>query len=356
MIADRRAAPEADRRPATIVGIPRAAIRWGLIVFAALSVVGFFVSFLITQDWDENLRAFASFNPIWFIPAAGLMLVDWLGGGLRLKALVGPHEQRVSYVQCLQIAVASTGFGLMTPSATGSGPVNLYGLMRQGLSFGRAAAVNAASFLSNVIFLSSAGLTAWILGFGGTVADIRLPVAGLSAAALFRWTALAFAGVTLTIVLLALLPDMARRIIRRFMGSDNPRIERVLHHFDELHAGLATYWRSGKLLFLAAILGSTLQIGSRFLLGWVVLKGFVAGPPFIEVVLIHIVLQYILFVVPIPGGAGVGEVITAVVMSPFLPPGLVVPYTAVWRIFLTYGTVAMGGSIVMRWLGKDGAR
>ena len=46
----------------------------------------------------------------------------------------------------------------------------------------------------------------------------------------------------------------------------------------------------------------------------------------------------------------------AVIMAPFLPAAMVVPYTAVWRIFLTYGTVAMGASIMLGWLGKDGAR
>jgi uncharacterized protein (TIRG00374 family) len=348
--------PPTDQRPPSVVGIPVAVIRWGLVIFAAASVVGFFIAFLISEDWDRNLNSLRHFNPVWFIPAAGLMLLDWLGGGLRFKALIGPHEGRASLLECVQIGTASTAMGYITPSATGSGPTNLYGMMRRGLSLGRAAAVNAASFMSNVIFLSSAGLIAWALGFSGKAADIRLPIADLSAAALFRWTAWVFAGTAALIVLLALLPDIARGVIRRWMGTDHPRVEKVLQHFDELHAGLSAYWRHGWLQFLLAILSGTFQFGSRFLLGYVVLKGFVIDPPFIEVLLVHIVLQYLLFVMPIPGGAGVVEVLCAVLMSPFLPPGLVVPYTVVWRIFLTYGTVAAGGSMIMSWLAADGAR
>ena len=344
------------QRPATVVGIPSAVIRWGLVFFAAASIVGFVIAFLISEDWDASLLSFQRFNPIWFLPAAGLMLVDWLGGGLRVKALVGPHEHRLSLFRSIQIAVVNTGMGYITPAATGSGPATLYGLMRHGLSFGRAAAVNAASFMANVIFLSSAGLAAWALGFSGTVADIRLPIAGLSAAALFRWTAWVFGGTAALIVLAAILPDVARGVIRRWMGPDHPRVERVLHHFDELHAGLSAYWRQGALQFLLAILSGSLHFGSRFVLGYVVLRGFVVDPPFIEVVLIHIVLQYLLFVMPIPGGAGVIEVLCAVLMSPFLPPSLVVPYTVVWRLFLTYGTAAMGGTVIMGWLAADGAR
>lgn len=344
------------KRPARIVGIPVSAVRWGLILFAGASVLGFFFAFLFSQDWGQELTSLQRFNPIWFLPAAGLSLLDWLGSGLRLKVLVGPHESRVSYLKCAQIGVTSTAIGYLTPSSTGSGPATIYGLMRQGLSFGRAAAVNTVSYLSNVVFLSLAGLIAWALGAGGKIADIRLPVAGLSAAALFRWSAWLFGlGVT-AVVVLVLLPNVARSVIRRFMGAEHPRIERVLFQFDEMHEGVVAYWRSGKLLFLAAVLSGLVHFGSRFVLGYVVLRGFVLEAPFVEVVLLHIVIQYLLFVVPTPSGAGIGEIIAAAVMSPFLSPGLVLPYTAVWRLFLNYGTVTVGGSLIMTWLGADGAR
>lgn len=278
-----------------------------------------------------------------------------MGAGLRIKALVGPQDTRLSFFKCLQVGVVSTAMGYLTPSSTGTSPATLYGLMRQGMTFGRAAAVNAMSFLSNVVFLCLAGLCAWALGAGGAVGDIRLPIAGLSAGALFRWSAWLFGlGVGL-IVLLALLPGLGRRVILMF-GADHPRVERVLTGFDEMHAGIVEYWRSGKLSFLAAILTGVVHFGARFALGYVVLRGFVVEAPFVEVMLLHIIIQYLLFAMPTPSGAGIGEVITAVLMSPFLTAGLVLPYTAVWRLFLNYGTVTVGGSLMMTWLGKDGAR
>ncbi|MEE9132332.1 MAG: lysylphosphatidylglycerol synthase transmembrane domain-containing protein [Gemmatimonadota bacterium] len=319
--------------------------------------MGFLAAFLLSENWAEDLVSLQRFNPIWFLPAAGLMILDWLGSGLRLKALVGPHNSRLSYFKCVQIGVTGTAMGYLTPSSTGSGPATIYGLMRQDLSFGRAAAVNAMSFLSNVIFLSLAGLIAWSLGAGGTVAHIRLPIAGLSAAALFRWAAWLFGLGVVVIILLALLPGLARTAIRRIMGTDHPRIERVLFQFDEMHKGIVAYWReSGTLLFILAILSGAVHFGSRFVLGYVVLRGFVAEAPFLQVVLLHIVLQYLLFVMPTPSGAGIGELITAAVMSPFLTPALVLPYVVVWRLFLNYGTVTVGGGLLLTWLGKDGAR
>lgn len=345
-----------DRRPTTVVGIPVSVIRWGLVIFAAASVVGFLLLFIFSEDWAQELASLQRFSPVWFLPAAGLAIASWLGGGLRFAALVGPHENRLSFFKCTQISVVSTAMGYITPSSTGSGPGTIYGLMRQRLSFGRSAAINAVSFLSNVIFLSLAGLTAWALGATGAVSDIRLPVANLSAAALFRWSAWLFALGVAVIVLLALLPGVARSAIRKTMGSEHPRIARVLHQFDEMHAGIVAYWKEGKLAFLFAVLTGAIHFGSRFVLGYVVLRGFVAEAPFREVMLLHIVIQYLLFFMPTPSGAGIGEVIVAVVMSPFLTPGLVVPYTAVWRLFNNYMTVALGGGLILAWLGKDGAR
>lgn len=345
-----------EKRPTTVVGIPVSVLRWGLILFAGASVLGFLAAFLFSEDWAQDLASLQRFNPLWFLPAVGLLLLDWLGGGLRIKAMVGPHERRLSYFKCTQVAVVSTALGYLTPSSTGSAPGVIYGLTRQGLSFGRAAAVNAVQFLANVVFLSLAGLVAWALGAGDAVAHVTLPVASLSAADLFKWSAWLFGGGVTVVVLLALVPDVARRIIRKLMGPEHPRIERVLHHFDELHNGIVIYWKSGKLLFLLAVLSGAIHFGSRFVLGYVVLRGFVVEAPFVTVVLLHIMLQYLLFVMPTPSGAGIGEVLTAALMAPFLTPGLVIPYTVVWRIFLNYGTVAIGGSLIMGWLGTDGAR
>lgn len=345
-----------SEKPTSIVGIPVSVLRWGLILFAGASVLGFLAAFLFSEDWAQDLAILQRFKPLWFVPAIGLLLLDWVGGGLRIKALVGPHERRVSFFKCVQVAVVSTALGYLTPSSTGSAPGVIYGLTRQGVSFGRSAAINAMSFLTNVIFLSLAGLMAWALGAGDTMAGVRVPIANLSAAGLFKWSAWIFGGGVFLIVLLALIPNLARATIRRLMGSEHPRIDRVLHHFDELHHGIVVYWKSGKLPFLLAILSGAIHFGSRFVLGYVVLKGFVAEAPFVTVVMLHIMLQYLLFVMPTPSGAGIGEILTAAVMSPFLTPGLVIPYTVVWRIFLNYGTVAVGGTQVMGWLAADGAR
>jgi hypothetical protein len=43
-------------------------------------------------------------------------------------------------------------------------------------------------------------------------------------------------------------------------------------------------------------------------------------------------------------------------MSSLMPASLLVAYTAVWRFFLAYVTIFVGGAILFRWLEADGQR
>lgn len=328
-------------------------LRWGLLVFAVVSLVGFAVAFFISQNWTASFQALVRVQLWWLVPALAAPAVDWLGGGLRLKALLAPFGGPVSLYRCTQVSAVTTATAWLTPSGAGGGPAQLYGLTRFGVPLGRAGAVNAMSFLSNLTFLALAGLAAWAAGAGGDIEHIVLPVGDLSAGDLFRWCAWAMVAAVILVVLLALLPSVARGILKRAFRRTH-WLERILHHLDELRLGILTYVGSGKIAFLAGVLAAAVHFGSRIVLGWVLLRGFGIPAPFWHVVFLHTMIQFILFFMPTPGGAGIGEVLTSIVMSPFLPGGLLVPYTALWRAFMTYVPVAVGGSLLLTWLGGAG--
>jgi uncharacterized membrane protein YbhN (UPF0104 family) len=67
-------------------------------------------------------------------------------------------------------------------------------------------------------------------------------------------------------------------------------------------------------------------------------------------------LHFLLYFMPTPGGSGVAEVLAPAVMSSFLPASLLVAYTVLWRFFLAYVTIFVGGAILFRWLEEDGQR
>ncbi len=246
--------------------------------------------------------------------------------------------------------MVTSATGWLTPSGAGGGPAQLFGLTRAGIPLGRAGAVNAMAFLSSLTFLALAGLVAWVAGAGEDIAHIVLPVGNLSAGRLFRWSAWGMAAAVAIVVGLAILSGVASGIVRR-VARRTPKAERWLHHLDELRLGILTYVWEGKVAFAGSLLASTVHFGSRIVLGWVLLRGFGIEAPFWHVVFLHTMIQFLLFFMPTPGGAGVGELLTPIFMAPFLPGSLLVPYTALWRLFLTYVSVGVGGGLLFAWLG-----
>jgi hypothetical protein len=339
--------------PETGPSLPPGVIRVGAIGFALASLAGFAALFLITQDVQGSLAGFREFRPIWAIPALGLAALDWLGGGLRLKILVRPLRVPIGYGRCVQTSAATAALAYLTPSGSGGGPAQLYGLLRSGASLGRAVAANFASVTVNLLFLSLAGFGAWALGAADEIEGIRLPIANLSAARLFEWSALGFAGLATIVLLIAFSPRLPRVLIVRLFGT-GPRVRAVLRFLAELHGSIRVYGARGKTALLVATAINVIPFGARFVMGWAVLRGFGIDAGFWNVVVLHVMLQFLLYFMPTPGASGVAEVLAPAVMSAFLPSSLLVAYTAVWRFFLAWITILVGGIVLSIWIQRDG--
>ncbi|HKK08457.1 MAG TPA: lysylphosphatidylglycerol synthase domain-containing protein, partial [Gemmatimonadota bacterium] len=198
--------------------VPRAALRWGITGFVVASLVGFGVLFFVSEDLGASLSAFKQFDLRWGLVCLGLASMDWFGGGVRIWVLLWPLDIEVSYWRCVEISGATAALAYLTPSGAGGGPAHLYGLVRDGVSVGRAAASNFASFLVNITFLSSAGLLAWYFGASSTIEDLRIPVAHISAARMFEWTATGFAVIVAVIIIFAINPRPLRGWVIRIFG------------------------------------------------------------------------------------------------------------------------------------------
>ena len=335
--------------------LPPGAIRFGIMAFALASLVGFVALFLVTHDLKGSLEGFRQFRPIWILPALGLAAMDWFGGGLRLWILTRPLGTRIRYLNCAQTSAATAALAYLTPSGTGGGPAQLYGLIRNGSSLGRAVAVNFASLTVNLLFLSLAGFGAWFFGAAESIEGITLPVANVDAATLFKWCAAGFGTIASIVLLLALSPRLPRRIAVRFFGT-GPRVRSALRFLQELHGAIQIYGARGKGALVLATLVNILPFGARFVMGWAILRGFGIDAGFWNVVTLHVMLHFLLYFMPTPGGSGVAEILAPAVMSSLMPASLLVAYTAVWRFFLAYVTILVGGAILFRWLEADGQR
>jgi uncharacterized membrane protein YbhN (UPF0104 family) len=74
--------------------------------------------------------------------------------------------------------------------------------------------------------------------------------------------------------------------------------------------------------------------------------------PFIDVLLLQTLIVFLLYFAPTPGGSGLAELLSAAVMSIYVPRELTPSYILLWRITVSYLTVGVGSFVFWRWL-KD---
>ena len=71
---------------------------------------------------------------------------------------------------------------------------------------------------------------------------------------------------------------------------------------------------------------------------------------FFDVLLLQTLITFLLYFAPTPGGSGLAEILSVAVMSVYVPRELAPSYILLWRLILSYLTVAFGSVVFWRWL------
>ena len=67
---------------------------------------------------------------------------------------------------------------------------------------------------------------------------------------------------------------------------------------------------------------------------------------FVDILLVQTLVMFLLYFAPTPGASGVGEVLSAAVMSFYVPRELTPIYILIWRLTLSYCTHRRSGFLV----------
>jgi uncharacterized membrane protein YbhN (UPF0104 family) len=71
---------------------------------------------------------------------------------------------------------------------------------------------------------------------------------------------------------------------------------------------------------------------------------------FVDILLLQTLVMFLLYFAPTPGASGIGEVLSAAVMSSYVPRELTPIYILLWRLTLTYWTLAFGFLVFSGWV------
>ena len=129
------------------------------------------------------------------------------------------------------------------------------------------------------------------------------------------------------------------------------RLEQLQKGIDEAHASVVAFNspRGWLALFWATVLSGPSH-ANKLLAGYVALRALGIHANFVDILLVQTLVMFLLYFAPTPGAAGIGEVLSAAVMSSYVPRELTPIYILIWRLTLTYFTLAFGFLVFSTWV------
>jgi glycosyltransferase 2 family protein len=334
-------------------------LRRGFELFVGISVVGLAGLLFYGNNLDIFLSTMLSLRWGWVLLGVALASMDWFGGGLRLWIL----NRHVNPGCSLKGSILAGGMNAwashLTPSQTGGGPMMIYTLKRYGTPIPEAMISSFMSFVATVIFFAVAGPLAIFLGAGRSLEQHGVLGQTVTLYDLFRLSLSAFVGIGLVMLALIIFPGAGAAVARWIVGwlesRGNPRlahrVQGLRDGISRSHECLITFFRGwGWLALTGAVLSSSLAFANKLLGGYVVLRMLDIHVNFIDVLLLQTLITFLLYFSPTPGGAGLAEILSAAVMSIYVPRPLTPSYILLWRSVLAYFTVGVGSIVFWQWL------
>ncbi|MFQ5705310.1 MAG: lysylphosphatidylglycerol synthase transmembrane domain-containing protein [Gemmatimonadales bacterium] len=339
-------------------------LRRGLELFALISLAGFGGMLLYGNNLSSFIRTMLTLHWGWLLVGVCLASLDWFGGGLRLWVLTRHVFPAVKLKGSFLAGGLNTWASYLTPSQTGGGPMMIYTMKRYGVPLPEAMISALMTFVVTVLFFAVAGPLAVFLGAGQELEEHGILGQSLSLNDLFRLSLASFIGVGLLMLLAVAFPAIGRRVTetvarslrRRGRDAWAEKVEVLRAGVDRSHGALVAFFRGRGWIALAigVVLTGTAH-ANKLLAGYVVLRMLGIHAPFVDVLLLQTLIVFLLYFAPTPGGAGLAELLSAAVMSIYVPRELTPSYVLLWRLVVCYLTVGFGSFVFWSWLkGAEG--
>jgi glycosyltransferase 2 family protein len=329
----------------------------GFEISVLASLLGFGIILLYGNDFSAFLSGVRRLNWIWLLVGLGLASMDWIGGGLRLWVVARHVYPNPSLKGMVLAGGMGAWAGYVTPLNSGAGPMTMYTMRRYGVPLPVAVTSTFISFVATILFFAIAGPLALLFGAGRSLGQ-RGNVLGLSLYDLFLGSLTIIGGIGVLMAVVLFFPRVVRDLIHRLAEAIGrrsrrvaDRLERLREGIDEAHASIVAFNSPGGWL---SLLWATLLSGpshaNKLLAGYVALRALGIHTNFVDILLVQTLVMFLLYFAPTPGASGIGEVLSAAVMSSYVPRALTPIYILVWRLILTYFTMAAGFLVFSGWV------
>ncbi len=332
-------------------------LRRGFEIFFLASVLGLGVTLVYGNDLAASLTALERLEWPWLLVGIGLASMDWIGGGLRLWVLARHVLPRPSLKGCILAGGMGAWAAYVTPLNSGAGPMTMYTLRRYGVPLPVAVAATFMSFVATVAFFGIAGPLAIAFGAGRSLGS-KGDVLGLSLYDLFLGSLGIVATLGVVMLVIVVFPRFATDFVHRVAEAVGRRSRQVGERLEKFRVGIEETqasvvafksWKGVVAMIWATILSGPSH-ANKLLAGYVTLRVLGIHVNFVDVLLVQTLVMFLLYFAPTPGASGIAEVLSAAVMSVYVPRELTPIYTLVWRFILSYLTIGFGFLVFTSWV------
>ncbi len=333
-------------------------LRRGLEIFFLGSLIGFGALLYYSKDFDAFLAAIPRIQWLWVLAGFGLASMDWLGGGVRLWVLARHIHPTPSFKGLVLAGGMGAWAAYLTPLQSGNAPMTIYAMKRYGIPVPIALTLVLMSFVATVAFFGIAGPIAIFFGAGKSLGRHGI-VFGISLYDLFLASLGIFVLLFGALIVLVIWPRALHLVLRKVIGFVGRRSSRVAGRLaqleqgiDQAHDAMAKFnTPRGWLALLWATIISGPSHANKLLAGYVALRAIGIEANFVDVLLLQTLITFLLyFFAPTPGGSGIAELLSAAVMSIYVPRPLTALYTLLWRMVISYFTIIAGSIIFSVWV------
>jgi uncharacterized protein (TIRG00374 family) len=332
-------------------------LRRGLELFAVISLAGVAGLLFYGNNFRAFLNALLGLHWGWLVAGVGLASMDWIGGGARLWVLARHVRPGVRLRDMVIAGGMSAWAAYLTPFQTGAGPTMMWAMRRAGVRLPEAMTSTFMTFVATVAFFALAGPLAIYLGAGKSLAAHNV-VLGITYYGMFR-TSLTIFGVLGVVMLAAMVfPAWLRDGVHWLAGRLERRSRRIAAQIEQLRAGIdrahecmeAFGTPRGWLALGWAVLLSGPSHANKLLAGYVALRALGIPANFVDILLLQTFITFLLYFAPTPGASGLAELLSAAVMSIYVPRAITPTYILIWRFINSYATVIAGSLLFGHWL------
>lgn len=332
-------------------------LRRGLELFALISLAGVVGLLFYGNNLQAFVNALFTLHWGWLVIGLGLASMDWVGGGTRLWVVARHVHPGVRLGDMIIAGGMSAWAAYLTPFQSGAGPTMMWAMRRAGVRLPEAMTSAFMTFVATVVFFAIAGPLAIYLGAGKSLAQHNV-VLGITYYDLFR-TSLTIFGVLGVLMLLAMVfPAWLRDGVHWLAGRLQHKNRGIAARIEQLRAGLERAYEcmvafrspKGWLALLWAVLLSGPSHANKLLAGYVALRALGIPANFVDILLLQTFITFLLYFAPTPGASGLAELLSAAVMSIYVPREITPTYILIWRFINSYATVAVGSLLFWHWL------